>query len=46
MPSKIDLKLKYEIQPKSLGENIQYMKDHIIIEKFIGAWPNEWDPVR
>ena len=36
----------YEIRPKSLGEKIQYMKDHAIIAKFIGTWPNKKDIIR
>ena len=37
---------RYEIWPRILGEKIQYMKDHAIIAKFIGTWPNERDLVR
>lgn len=37
---------RYEIKPGSLGEKIQYMKDHAIIAKFIGTWPNERDLIR
>lgn len=32
---------RYEIRPGSLGEKIQYMKDHAIIAKFIGTKTNE-----
>ena len=28
---------RYEIRPGSLGNRIQYMKDHVIIAKFIGT---------
>lgn len=37
---------RYEICPGSLEEKIQYMKDHAIIAKFIGTWPNEKELVR
>lgn len=36
---------KYEIQPGSLEEKILFMKDHAIIDKLIGTWPNEKDLV-
>ena len=37
---------RYEIRPGSLEEKIQYMKDHAIIAKFLGTWPNEKELVR
>jgi hypothetical protein len=37
---------RYKIRPGSLAEKIQYMKDHAIISKFIGTWPNEKELVR
>lgn len=37
---------RYEIRPSSLGNRIQYMKDHAIISKFIGTWSNEKDLIK
>lgn len=36
----------FEIRPGSLGNIIQYMKDHAIIFKFIGTWSNEKGPIK
>ena len=35
-----------EIQPSSLGNKIQFMKDHAIIDKFISTWPKERDLIK
>jgi hypothetical protein len=37
-PTKI---LKYEITSNKIGQYIQYMRDHAIIDKFMGIWPME-----
>jgi hypothetical protein len=37
---------KYVIKSTRIGEHTQFMRDHALIEKFLGLWPSEKDLAR
>jgi hypothetical protein len=37
---------RYVIKTTKIGENMQFMRDHALIGKFLGLWPTENDLAR
>lgn len=37
---------RYVVSSIRVSEQTKYMKDHALIDKFLGLWPSEWDLIK